>query len=128
MQFFLSYNRDELSNRIDQNGVAYTKCISQIIKSNNERVYFDDIDFVELDTEIYKNILAFMQNTSTVVLLLTDETYYFGWTQTELFTAIENKRDIYIISIDIFFKYYIKKRKTMEWLVLHKAHKIRYDL
>ena len=126
-KYFLSYNRDELLPIKDkQCNTLLVDLIAQQVSRSNEKVYFDNIAFLSLDKDIFDNIEKWMQDSDTVVLLLSNSNVFYGWTEKELLSAINYERPIYKISIKKFTKCYIKRRMHIKDIVERKSKKLKY--
>lgn len=125
---FFSYNRDELCP-IKIGDKALVDILGDTILNNEKlktKVYFDNIQFFELDKQISDNIENKMGQCNTIVLLVSDKKVFYGWTEKELILAIKNKRPIYRISIKKFIKYFIKKNYSFVKLINKYGKKCNY--
>ena len=122
--FFLSYNRDEMCPLTDKKGEHFVEKISDTIIKNNESIYFDNLDFKKLDKTIFENIEKIMNQENTKMLLVTNQSIFYGWTEREILSAIAHTVPIYKIKIKKFIKFFITKNWSISKIIDKKTKRI----
>lgn len=125
-KYFLSYNRDELSHLKNEQNNLIVDMLSQQIANSKENIYFDNLDFISLDKEIFNNIEKWMQDKNTIVLIVSDYNIFYGWTEKEIISAINYEKPIFQISIKKFIRFYINKKMSFQDIIRKKARKLKY--